>query len=472
MIELKLAQTILQNLNVEPTKSQVFAIEQLAKFLYGTNPNSIFLLKGYAGTGKTHLLSTLVTTLAEFKIKTVLLAPTGRAAKVLTQYSNKPAYTIHKKIFRQKSTSDIHSKFDLDFNKHANTLFIVDESSMISNESSDQSFFGSGRLLDDLIEYVYNDKNCRLMLVGDTAQLPPVGLSISPALDSHILEMYNKDVITATLTDVVRQKDDSLILKNATLLREMINDQLIKQFFNIELKKRKDVIRLSGEDLIETIGSCYSNYGEEDTIIVTRSNKRANKFNEGIRRTILWREEELSSGDLIMVIKNNYYWKTPDKNIDFIANGDIARIVRLKGTEELYGFRFANVTIQLIDYDDAELDCKVMLDTLSIESASLSYEENLKLFHAVQEDYMDIHNKKNRFEKIRENEYFNALQVKFAYAITCHKAQGGQWSSVFLDHGYLTEEMLGVELLRWMYTAFTRPQKKLYLVNFNRQFFE
>ncbi len=472
MIELKLAQTILRNLNVEPTKSQVFAIEQLAKFLYGTNPNSIFLLKGYAGTGKTHLLSTLVTTLSDFKINTVLLAPTGRAAKVLTLYSNKSAFTIHKKIFRQKSSSDIHSKFSLDFNKHANTLFIVDESSMISNESTDQSFFGSGRLLDDLIEYVYSGKNCRLMLVGDTAQLPPVGLSVSPALDANILEMYNKTVLSATLIDVVRQQHDSLILKNATFLRELIDDQLIKQFFNIEIKRRGDVIKLSGEDLIETIGSCYSNYGEEDTIVVTRSNKRANKFNEGIRRTILWREEEISSGDLIMVIKNNYYWKTPDKNIDFIANGDIARIVRFKGTEELYGFRFATVTVQLIDYDDAELDCKIMLDTLNIETASLSYEENLKLFHAIQEDYMDIPNKKKRFEKIRENEYFNALQVKFAYAITCHKAQGGQWSSVFLDHGYLTEDMLGVDLLRWMYTAFTRPQKKLYLVNFNKQFFE
>ena len=277
---------------------------------------------------------------------------------------------------------------------------------------------------------------------------------------------------TATLVDVVRQQSDSLILENATNIRELINEQIIQQFFNIELKRRGDVIKLSGEDLIETIGSCYNNFGEEDTIVVTRSNKRANKFNEGIRRTILWREEELSSGDLIMVIKNNYYWKTPDKNIDFIANGDIARIVRLKGTEEMYGFRFANVTVQLIDYDDAEMDCKIMLDTLTIEAAGLSYEDNLKLFHAVQEDYLDIRDKKKRYEKIRDNEYFNALQVKFAYAITCHKAQGGQWSAVFLDHGYLTEEMLGVDLLRWMYTAFTRPRKQLYLVNFNQKFFD
>jgi exodeoxyribonuclease-5 len=471
MFEKKLSNLIIQELKVEPTGSQNKAINVISTFLYDDNQYSTFLLKGYAGTGKTLLVSTLVKVLEKFKIETVLLAPTGRAAKVLSHYASKQAFTIHKKIYRQKSLSDLSSSFVLDFNKSKNTLFIVDEASMISNEGSDQTLFGSGHLLDDLIEYVYNGKNCRLMLVGDTAQLPPVGLSLSPALDPKTLEAFSIKVFESVLSDVVRQVQESGILYNATALRYNIKHQRTHNFFNINTTKLPGIYRIGGEELIESICSCYDKYGESETIVITRSNKRANKFNEGIRQSILWREEELSRGDLIMTVKNNYYWKDDEKKIDFIANGDIARVVKVRKTEDLYGFRFANVTLEMIDYDNLEFDCKIFIDTLSIESASFGKEENQRLFNAVQEDYLHIANKKKRWQEIRENEYFNALQVKFAYAVTCHKAQGGQWDAVFIDHGYLTEDMLTVDYLRWFYTAFTRPKSELYLVNFDKRFF-
>ena len=346
---------------------------------------------------------------------------------------------------------------------------------MISNQSSEYTNFGSGRLLDDLVEYTYNNKGCKLIVVGDTAQLPPVGLPISPALDASELGMYGLDVVEVELKDVVRQSADSGILLNATNLRDYIGEDEHSDwsgFFPIELSGFSDISRISGEDLIETISSCYDQYGREETMVVTRSNKRANRFNQGIRASILYQESEISIGDLLMVVKNNYYWLGDDEKMDFIANGDIAEIVRIGRYEELYGFRFANVSIRFIDYKDIEIDCKIFLETLNIETSSFPFEVQRKLYEAVAEDYLDIRDKKKRWEKIRDNEYFNALQVKFAYAVTCHKAQGGQWKSVFVDLGYVTEEMIDREYLRWIYTAFTRPVDKLYLVNFSKEFFE
>lgn len=471
MFEKKLSQIIRQKLIVEPTNSQQVAIDSIAHFLYTHDQYSMFLLKGFAGTGKTLLVSTLVEALKLFKVKTELMAPTGRAAKVLSQYAGKPAYTIHKKIYRQQSNNDGMGRFVRDYNKASNTLFIVDEASMISNESGEQALFGSGRLLDDLIEYVYNGNNCRLMLVGDTAQLPPVGLNVSPALDETVLKGYSMEVFSAVLSDVVRQAVASGILFNATSIRKLIDEQICGSFFSIAIERFPDLHRVSGEELIETISACYDRYGESETIVVTRSNKRANVFNQGIRGSILYRESELSNGDLLMIVKNNYHWTDPDGKLDFIANGDIARVMRVHKHEELYGFRFANVTLQFIDYDDVELECKIFIDTLNIESASFTYNDSQRLYQAVQEDYMHIGSKAKRWKEIKDDPYFNALQVKFAYAVTCHKAQGGQWDAVFIDHGYLTEEMLGIDYLRWFYTAFTRPKTNLYLVNFDKHFF-
>ncbi|MDA3928091.1 MAG: AAA family ATPase [Prolixibacteraceae bacterium] len=471
MFEKKLSQIISQNLKVHPTVSQQTAIDEISRFLYDDDQYSMFLLKGYAGTGKTLLVSTLVRAVVPFRIKTELLAPTGRAAKVLSSYAKKSAYTIHKKIYRQKSNSDGSGNFVLDYNKSSNTLFIVDESSMISNSSIDQSIFGSGRLLEDLIEYVYNGKNCRLMLVGDTAQLPPVGLTISPALDPVVLKDFNMTLFSAVLSDVVRQANESGILHNATALRYNIKHKRINTFFPIKLEGFDDIFRIGGDELIESISECYDKYGESETIVVTRSNKRANQFNEGIRRTILWRESELTAGDMLMIVKNNYHWVDPDGKLDFIANGDIAKVIRVHRNEDLYGFKFANVTLQFIDYEELELECKIFIDTLTIETASFGKNDNQRLYDAIQEDYIEITDRKKRWKKIKEDPYFNALQVKYAYSVTCHKAQGGQWDAVFIDHGYLLEEMINIDFLRWFYTAFTRPKARLYLVNFDKKFF-
>jgi exodeoxyribonuclease-5 len=401
------------------------------------------------------------------------MAPTGRAAKVMAGYTGMTAFTIHKKIYRQKSSADGLGKFVLNTNLYKNSYFIVDEASMISNETNENSLFGSGRLLDDLLEFVYSGENCRLVLVGDTAQLPPVGLNISPALDARTLENCGFSVLEFELREVVRQAENSGILMNATHIRNLISENNSNTgFFHLDLEQFPDVIRISGADLIENISSCYEQYGIFETTIVTRSNKRANLYNKGIRGAVLYRENEIEQGDLLMVVKNNYFWMDEDVQLDFIANGDIAEIKKIWKTEELYGFRFANVTLRFVDYDDVELDCKIFLDTLAIETASFSQDQNRQLFEAVAEDYTDIKNKRERWKKIKENPYYNALQVKFAYAITCHKAQGGQWKAVFIDHGYLTEEMLDTEYYRWLYTAFTRPAEKLFLVNFNKNFFE
>ncbi len=473
MIKNHLKTLLSQNLPFTPTTSQLELIDVMSDYIFSNEPDEIMLIRGYAGTGKTSMLYSLTQALSALKIRTVLMAPTGRAAKVLAGYTKMPAFTIHKKIYRQKSSSDGFGLFVLDKNLFKNTYFIVDEASMISNESSENSVFGSGRVLDDLLEYVYSGENCRLVLVGDTAQLPPVGLDISPALDVDALEYYGFSVKMVELTEVVRQSEGSGILSNATGLRKKIGSQnLVSGFFQILLESFDDVEKISGGDLIESITSSHDKYGIFETTVVTRSNKRANLYNKGIRGSILYRENEIERGDLLMVVKNNYYWADEEMKLDFIANGDIAEVIQIYKYEELYGCRFANVCLRFVDYENLELDCKIFLDSLALETAAFTYEQNRALFEAVSEDYSEIRNKRERWKKVKENPYFNALQVKFAYAITCHKAQGGQWKAVYVDHGFVNEESLNTEFYRWLYTAFTRPTEKLYLVNFDKGFFE
>jgi exodeoxyribonuclease V len=478
MIKNHLTDILIKKLGHEPTKDQQNLIVGLADFISeytdtNANPDKVFIIKGYAGTGKTSVIGALVKALPEVKLKSVLLAPTGRAAKVLSNYSGQPASTIHKKIYRQKSLKNGYGEFALDKNLHKHTLFIVDEASMIANESSENSIFGSGKLLDDLMEFVYSGTRCKLILVGDTAQLPPVGLSISPALNPQVIDEMGFTVIHHELLQVVRQSAQSGILHNATMLREAIQDQQTG-YPKIKLNGFPDLYKIGGAELIEEIENCYHKFGMDNTIIICRSNKRAIKYNEGIRRSILWRDEELPSGDYLMVVKNNYFWLTEEEQTQtpFIANGDIAEVTRVGKYKELYGFRFADVSLRFLDYPDLEIDTNVMLDTLSSETASLTWEQNQQLFNCVMEDYNQLKTKKERVMKVKENPYFNALQIKFSYAITCHKAQGGQWKAVFIDQGWLTTEMLDTEYLRWLYTAFTRPVERLYLVNFNKEFFE
>ena len=428
------------------------------------------MLKGYAGTGKTTIVASLVKTLPKLALKTVLLAPTGRAAKVISNYSGKKAFTIHKRIYRKKSAMSLDMSFIISENLAENTIFIVDEASMISNEAAD---FSGKSLLEDLLMYVYSGKNCKLMLVGDTAQLPPVGSDYSPALDTKLLsEVFTRTVFNYELTDVVRQQKQSGILYNATHIRELIRSKK-EEFPQLKVKGFPDIYNMTGEKLPEGLQYAYDKYGMENTLVVCRSNKNANNYNLQIRNRILYREEELSGGDYLMVVRNNYYWLAADEQSNaFIANGDIAKIRKMKNITELYGFRFADVVLEFLDYpDDEPLTCKVMLDTLYSETPSLSNVDNKRLFEAVMEDYQHIANKRMRMEELKKNPYFNALQVKFAYAVTCHKAQGGQWDAVFVDQGYLTEEMLNTDFLRWMYTAVTRSVKELFLVNFNAKFF-
>lgn len=471
MLKNHLKGKIRHNLGYEPTVGQEKLIDSWSDYIISTGSDELFMLTGYAGTGKTTMVNALVKTLDQMKIKSVLLAPTGRAAKVLSSYTGKPSYTIHKKIYRQKSSVDGFGVFALDRNLHSMTYFIVDEASMISSYSGESSIFGSGCLLDDLIEYVFSGRHCKLIMIGDTAQLPPVGLDISPALDKEVLEReYNCNITTVELTDVVRQTRDSGILLNATSLRQMLENEK-GGYPQIQTVDFDDVQKVLGGDLIEEIASAHYSYGLEETMVISRSNKRANRFNQGIRNMILYREEEISAGDYLMVVKNNYFWTHDVEEMDFIANGDTVEVLRIVRHVELYGFRFAEVTVRFPDYRDVEMDVLIMLDTLDMESASMSYEDSKKLFYSVSQDYEDIRSKKKRYELVRNNKFFNALQVKFAYAVTCHKAQGGQWKAVFVDQGYLTQEMLGREYYRWLYTAMTRATEKLYLVNFKSDFF-
>ena len=442
----------------------------LAEFLLSPSERDVFMLCGYAGTGKTTLISALVRTLVQLERRVVLLAPTGRAAKVFSNYSGRSAHTIHKCIYRQKSIVN-NAVFTLADNRWRNTLFIVDEASMIAAGGS--AGFGSGALFDDLVEFVYSGDGCSLLLLGDTAQLPPVGEELSPALSCDYIRSMFLNVVRVEMTQVMRQSDGSGILQNATMLREIISQGVVGQFPQVRFEGFADVCRVSGDELIEAIESCYSEAGIDETIILCRSNKRANVYNEGIRRRILYREDELNRGDLLMVVKNNYYWREElgkeDKSllekIDFIANGDVAEITRVGGVEEMYGFRYADVTLSFIDYDDCEMDVKIMLNTLTSESPSLTRDENERLFTAVWNDYPEIRSKRKRMEEMRKNPYYNALQVKYGYAVTCHKAQGGQWRRVFIDQGFIAADGYDADYYRWLYTAFTRATEKLYLVN-------
>lgn len=470
MLNNYIIQSVFEELNYNPTDSQKRLIELLANFIVYGDEHSLFLLRGYAGTGKTTVISAFVNVLDKHDYNLVLLAPTGRAAKVFSSYSNKSAHTIHKIIYRQRVMDEVGGVFSLDFNKCKNTFFIVDEASMIANSSPDASFFGSGALLDDLMQYVYSQDSCRLILIGDTAQLPPVGLAISPALNTDVLEVdYQKEVIEFNLREVVRQSADSGILYNATLLRlKMAQGDFSIPKLDLNYP---DIFSINGGELLEEIEQSYSKYDQSETCIVCRSNKRANAFNMGIRSQILYREEQLTSGDMIMIVKNNYFWSENTDKMDFIANGDIACVKRVRKTYELYGFNFAELTIEFVDYEE-ELDVIVLLDTLTSESPSLTRDENISLFREVEKDYLDERNKRKRYNKIKEDKFFNALQIKFSYAVTCHKAQGGQWDSVFVDQGWLNPEGLNLEFFRWLYTAFTRAKKKLFLINFDKSFFE
>ena len=452
-----------QNLSYTPTEEQALVMAKLVTFVFRATGRDVFLLKGYAGTGKSSLVGALVKTLSQFSMKSVLLAPTGRAAKVFGLYANTPAYTIHKKIYRQKSFSPDMTGFTLTDNRHKQTLFIVDEASMIADSAD-----STGHLLSDLIEYVYSSLGCKLILIGDTAQLPPVGQYNTPALDALSLSEYNLRVTEVTLTEVIRQSLTSGILYNATKLRKAMSDEDFSTP-KIELQGFPDIKSITGAELIEELESSYSRTGKDETIIITRSNKRANLFNDGVRARILYREAELESGDLLMIAKNNYFWGEKIEQIDFIANGDVAQVLRVRGYNEMYGFRFADVTLRLIDYD-VDIDAKIMLDTLHLEHPSLPAELNNQFFTKVMEDYADVRTKRERIKRVKLDKWFNALQVKYAYAVTCHKAQGGQWQNVFIDMGNISEESVSIDFFRWLYTAFTRATDKLYLINTPKYF--
>lgn len=445
----------------------------MARFLYDSDPRSAFLLRGYAGTGKTSLISALIQTLPSLRVSSLLLAPTGRAAKVISAYSNRPAYTIHKKIYMTVTDASGAVRTVRGINKHSYTLFIVDEASMIGLEptSTRQS------LLEDLIDYVYDGNHCRLMLIGDSAQLPPVGQSESPALDERYLSAaFSLNVISAELTEVVRQKQLSGILAGATALRSQITSLVAGDEARMPLFSPNgvDVIRLAGEDLMETLYREYGDFALDQVVVICRSNKRANLFNQGVRNTVLFREEEVNAGDYLMVVKNNYFWLDEESTIGFIANGDIVEVLSVRNVQELYGFRFADATVRFVDYPDEESrDCKLLLSTLYSESPSLTSDEANLLFNNVMEDYADLPTKAERLRELRANPYFNALQVKFAYALTCHKTQGGQWRTVIIDQGFLPPDMqLDREYLRWLYTAFTRATDRVYLLNFEPRFYE
>ena len=462
-------QQIKQNFPYQPTLEQEKVIKSLSDFLFLPKNETVFLLKGYAGTGKTSLFSALVKTLDQLQQKCVLLAPTGRAAKVFASYAGHPAYTIHKKIYRQQTVAADMGSFSLNDNLAKHTLFIVDEASMISNMGLTGSAFGTGCLLDDLIHFVYSGEGCRLMLMGDTAQLPPVGEELSPALFADALRGYGLQVFEETLTQIVRQGQESGILWNATVLRQLITSGDTFSLPKIKIEGFADIKVLPGNELIAQLEECYQRDGEDETIVVCRSNKRANIYNNGIRSQILWRESELEGGDRLMVAKNNYFWTQHHSQIDFIANGEMAVVRRLRNERRLYGFRFADVSLLFPDYADVEVEATVLMDTLHSESPSLTKEENERLFNEVLEDYADISQKRDRLKKLKEDAYYNALQVKYAYAITCHKAQGGQWKNVFLDQGYMPEESLTPDYFQWLYTAFTRATGTLYLVNYPKE---
>lgn len=455
----------------QPTAQQQELFGKIDRFLLDPNGYACFILKGYAGTGKTTIVSALVKALKYYGLKSVLMAPTGRAAKVITSYSGRKAFTIHKRIYRKKSAMNVDEAFMPAQNVAEDTLFIVDEASMISDESSG---FSRESLLHDLIEYVYNNNNCKLLLVGDTAQLPPVGSDYSPALDAQVVKSsFSLSVNIYELTEVLRQQKLSGILYNVTEIRELIRQE-IEETPKIITKGFKDVYRMTGERLQEGLEYAYRKYGNENTLIICRSNKNANIYNRQIRTRILYREEELTGGDQIMVVRNNYFWlqDQEDASTGFIANGDMAVIKRVRRVEEMYGFRFADVQLQFLDYaEERIIECKVLLDTIDAESPALSSADQKRFYTEVMKDYEHIPNRRARLNELKLNPYYNALQIKFSYAVTCHKAQGGQWDAVFVDQGYLTEEMINMDFLRWLYTACTRARQELYMVNFSERFY-
>ena len=479
MVNDELKYRIRQSLGFTPTPEQEHALDVFSLFLTDRMENVVMIMRGSAGTGKTTLAGAIVRAMAALKQKMILLAPTGRAAKVFSLNAGHAAYTIHRRIYRQKSAGDL-SAFNLNDNLNRDTLFIIDEASMISNQGFGDSAFGSGCLLDDLMQFVYNGQrsasplassnNCRMLLIGDKAQLPPVGEDESPALMADVLRCYGMKVYECDLNQVLRQRpleggQGSGILWNATMIRQMITHDEITGLPRIRFEGFADIQSVPGDELIETLASSYSHVGLDETIVITRSNKRANIYNQGIRNTVLDREDELCRGDQLMIVKNNYFWTEGSKDIPFIANGDIAVVQRVRNVHELYGFRFAEVTIQFPDYDNYELTATVILDSLTTEAPALTHEQQEQLYNAVIEDYADIPQKLDRIKKMKSDRYYNALQVKFAYAVTCHKAQGGQWAHVYLDQGYMTDDMLTPDYIHWLYTAFTRATEKLYLVN-------
>ena len=513
MIIDELKYKILQQFGFPPTQEQAHALEVFAEFLTDRDPHAVMILRGSAGTGKTTLSGAIVRTLKEIRQKVMLLAPTGRAAKVFSLNSGSPAYTIHRRIYREKSFSGVEGQFNLNDNLYTDTLFMVDEASMIANMGLGGMSFGSGCLLDDLVHFVYQGRNDRLLLIGDKAQLPPVGEEESPALHAAMLEGYGLKVYECDLNEVLRQSEESGILYNATMIRQMITHDDITQLPKIHFAGYSDIKPMPGAELIEALADSYHHVGLDDTIVVTRSNKRANIFNQGIRNMVLDREEELSQGDILMIVKNNYYWmeeerkKIKEKEIEerraksegtehgiathtvtsskfkvqssqvpsnqvqsndipaFLANGDRAKVLKVRRRIDLYGFRFATLLLQFPDYDNYELEATVLLDTLTSEAPALTHEQQEQLFYQIEEDYQDIPLKADRMKAIRQDQFFNALQVKFAYAVTCHKAQGGQWAHVYVDQGYMTDDMLNPDYIHWLYTAFTRATEMLYLVN-------
>lgn len=503
MIIDELKYKILQQFGFPPTQEQAHALEVFAEFLTDRDPHAVMILRGSAGTGKTTLSGAIVRTLKEIRQKVMLLAPTGRAAKVFSLNSGSPAYTIHRRIYREKSFSGVEGQFNLNDNLYTDTLFMVDEASMIANMGLGGMSFGSGCLLDDLVHFVYQGRNDRLLLIGDKAQLPPVGEEESPALHAAMLEGYGLKVYECDLNEVLRQSEESGILYNATMIRQMITHDDITQLPKIHFAGYSDIKPMPGAELIEALADSYHHVGLDDTIVVTRSNKRANIFNQGIRNMVLDREEELSQGDILMIVKNNYYWmeeerkKIKEKEIEelrvksegtepgtathkvqslkfqvpsndmpaFLANGDRAKVLKVRRRIDLYGFRFTTLLLQFPDYGNYELEATVLLDTLTSEAPALTHEQQEQLFHQIEEDYQDIPLKADRMKAIRQDQFFNALQVKFAYAVTCHKAQGGQWAHVYVDQGYMTDDMLNPDYIHWLYTAFTRATEMLYLVN-------
>ena len=456
----------------QPTVKQDIFFQMISDFLTDKNDEQIFVLKGYAGTGKTTVISTIVNSLNDINMKAVLLAPTGRAAKVIANYSNKPAFTIHKRIYFPKKGKGGGVSFTTQANKFKNTIFIVDEASMISDVAADSKLYENGSLLDDLIFYIYNGQNCKMILLGDTAQLPPVQMEVSPALDTDSLALhYDKTVLSIELDEVMRQEEKSGILYNATQLRELLKETFLTDI-QFKVKGFKDIVRLTdGYDIQDAIQSAYSNYSIEDTCFIVRSNKRANQYNQQIRTRILDKDSELSVGDYLMVVKNNYFWLKETDEAGFIANGDIVEVLEIFKFVELYGFKFAKVKIRMVDYPNQKpFETIVLLDTITSESPSLTYEESNALYQEVMKDY-EGEPQYRKFLKVKNNEYFNALQVKFSYAITCHKSQGGQWNTVFIEQPYLPDGIT-VDYVRWLYTAVTRAKDKLYLIGFKDESFE